>query len=264
MEASRGADSFQASGDAYDRFMGRYSRSLAPAFADSVGVVSGQSVLDLGCGPGALTRVLVERLGAHAVSACDPSPSFVAECSARHPGVDVRLGQAEAVPFDDASVDGTLSQLVLHFVTDPARAAAEIRRVVRPGGTVAACVWDFAEGMELLRLFWDAALAVDPGAPDEARTLRFGAEGEIAEWLTVAGFEQVEETTLAVSSTYEDFDELWSGFLAGIGPAGSFCVGLPDAVRSELRSELFDRLGSPSGGFTLGAMARSARGRQPN
>ncbi len=264
MEASRGARSFHATGEAYDRFMGRYSKPLAPAFADAAGVAGGQSVLDVGCGPGALTGVLVERLGAHAVSACDPSPSFVAECSARHPGVDVRLGQAEAVPFDDGSVDSALLQLVLHFVADPARAGAELRRVVRPSGIVAACVWDFAEGMELLRLFWDAALAVDPGAPDEARTLPFGAEGEIAEWLTAAGFHEVEETTLAVSTTYQDFDELWAGLLAGIGPAGSFCVGLPDAVRSELRSELHDRLGSPSGGFTLEAMARSARGRRPN
>ncbi len=262
MEASRGAGSFHATGDAYDRFMGRYSRPLASAFADAAGVAGGQSVLDIGCGPGALTGVLVERLGAHAVAACDPSPSFVAECATRHPGVDVRLGSAETVPFGDASVDGALAQLVLHFVTDPARAAAEIWRVLRPGGTVAACVWDFAEGMEMLRLFWDAALAVDSDAPDEARALPFGAAGEIAEWLTTAGFDEVEDTTLAVSSTYADFDELWSGFLAGIGPAGSFCVGLPDAVRSELRGELFARLGSPSGAFTLNAMARSARGRR--
>ncbi len=182
-------------------------------------------------------------------------------CRARAAGVDVRLGPAEAIPFDDGSFDCVLSQLVLHFVTEPRRAAEEFRRVVRPGGLVAACVWDFAAGMEMLRHFWDAALTVDPHAPDEARTMRFGRQGEIAELLDTAGFDDVVETTLHVSSTYAGFDELWSGFLAGIGPAGSFCLSLPDADRAAVRSELFSRVGSPSGPFSLGATARCAHAR---
>src|SRR3954447_14758469 len=169
MDANDSARSFLATGRAYDGFMGRYSRPLAVAFADHAGLPAGRTALDVGCGPGALTGVLVDRLGAGAVSAFDPSPPFVAECAARHPGVDVREGRVEAIPFDDAGFDGALAQLVLHFVPEPAQAGRELRRVLRPGGVAAACVWDFAEGMQMLRHFWDAALVIDPHAPDEAR-----------------------------------------------------------------------------------------------
>jgi len=264
MDAPDGARSFLATGQAYDRFMGRYSRSLAAAFADAAGVSAGQSVLDVGCGPGALTGVLAARVGASQVSAFDPSPPFVAECAARYPGISVREGRAEDIPFDDARFDCVLAQLVLHFVTDPARCAHELRRVLRPDGVAAACVWDFAEGMQMLRLFWDAALTLDPSVPDEARTLRFGREGEIADWLVVAGFRDVTETTLNVSSTYASFEELWGGFLAGIGPAGSYCVSLVEEQRVALREELFRRVGSPAGSFSLAAKARCASGRSPH
>lgn len=263
METPEGARSFLTSGNAYDGFMGRYSRPLADVFADAVGVSRGHTALDVGCGPGALTGVLVDRLGVDAVFACDPSAPFVAECAARHPGVDVRLGRAEAVPFDDGRFDVSLAQLVLHFVTDPEQAARELQRVVRPGGLVGACMWDFAEGMEMLRHFWDAALTIDPNAPDEARTLRFGRQGEIVALFEGAGLEHIVETTLHVSTRYDSFDEFWSGFLAGIGPAGVFCVALSDEARAALREELFRRVGSPAGPFTLGAMARSAHGRVP-
>jgi SAM-dependent methyltransferase len=262
IEPAEGARSFLASGGAYDAYMGRYSRPQAVAFADAVGVTAGQSALDVGCGPGALTGVLVDRLGADSVSACDPSAPFVDACTARHPGVDVRLGRAEAIPFDDSRFDRAMAQLVLHFVSDPVQAARELRRVLRPGGVVGACVWDFAAGMEMLRAFWDAALTVDPQAPDEARSLRFGRQGEIAELLDSAGFLDVTETTLEVASTYEDFDELWSGFLLGIGPAGAFCVSLANQQRAAVREALFERVGSPVGPFTLRAVARCAIGRR--
>lgn len=263
MDAVDGARQFQASGRDYDGFMGRYSRVLAVAFADSAQVAAGQVALDVGCGPGALTGELVRRLGAASVRAVDPSEPFVADCHDRHPGVDVRVGRAEALPFDDATVDRVLSQLVLHFVSDPDRVAAELARVLRPGGVAAACVWDFAEGMQMLRLFWDAALAVRPDAPDEATHLAFGGPGEIAGLLESAGFDHVRETTLVVTSTYADFAELWAGFEAGIGPAGGFLVGLERARQAAVRTELFTRLGRPSGAFTLQAVARSARGTKP-
>lgn len=262
METPEGARSFLTSGNAYDGFMGRYSQPLAMVFADAVGVAPGQSALDVGCGPGALTSVLVDLLGADSVFACDPSAPFVTECATRFAGVDVRLGRAEELPFEDARFDIALAQLVLHFVSDPEQAAAEMRRVVRPGGIVGACMWDFAEGMEMLRHFWDAALTVDPEAPDEARTLRFGRQGEIVALFESAGLQDVVETKLHVSSRYDSFDELWSGFLAGIGPAGVFCVALSDERRAALRDELLRRVGSPAGSFTLGAMARSAHGRR--
>ena len=177
MDDTEGARTFAVAGTTYDSFMGRYSVDLAPGFADAAGVSAGDRALDVGCGPGALTGILVSRLGPDAVYAFDPSATFRDACAARHPGVLVKLGRAESIPFADQIVDHALAQLVLHFVSDPRRAAMEMARVVRPGGTVAACVWDFANGMEMLRQFWDAALSIDPDAPDEARVLRFGRPG---------------------------------------------------------------------------------------
>lgn len=258
MDEVDGARTFGVAGSAYDSFMGRYSIALADRFADAAGVQPGQTAVDVGCGPGALTGVLVERLGAGAVAACDPSPGFLADCEARHPGIECKSGRAESIPFEPGRFDHAMAQLVLHFVSEPEQAAREMARVVRPGGVVSACVWDFAAGMEMLRGFWDAALAIDPDAPDEARTLRFGRPGEIADLFVSVGMSDIVESTLQVSSTYTSFDELWDSFLAGVGPAGSYAVALSDEDRRRLRAELFRRFGSPSGSFTLGAIARCA------
>lgn len=258
------ADTFaDASSDGYDSFMGRYSEPLAGRFADFVDLSAGMSALDVGCGPGALTTVLADRLGPASVTAIDPSPPFVAACARRCPDVDVRSGGAEEVPLPDGSFDAVLSQLVLHFVGEPARAGEEFRRVLRPRGLAAACVWDFTEEMEMLRHFWDAALTVDADAPDEARVLRFGREGELAAWLTDAGFVDVEEVDLHVSAEYSDFGELWAGFRHGIGPAGAYCRSLTDETRASVEREMFRRVGSPTGGFSLAATARAAKGRSP-
>lgn len=259
MSVVDGARSFLVTGPAYDGFMGRYSGPLAVAFADLTGVVRGGSALDVGCGPGALTGVLVDRLGAGCVSAMDPSPPFVAECSARHRGVTVLEGRAEDLPFRDGGFDYVLAQLVLHLVSDPRRSVEEFRRVLRPGGIAAACVWD--GGMQMLRAFWEAASQFDPGAPEAARTLRRWGPGELSRLLASAGFCDVVETTLDVSAAYAGFEELWAGFLAGIGPAGSYCVGLTREQRAALRDELFRRLGSPAGAFRLSARARYVSGR---
>lgn len=152
---------------------------------------------------------------------------------------------------------------MLHFVADPAAAAGEFARVLRPGGVVAACVWDFERGMRMLRHFWDAALTVDPAAPDEARTMRFGRPGEIAELFDTAGLEDVVETTLEVTVAYGAFDQLWSGFLAGVGPAGAYCVALDDDRQAAVRDDLYRGIGSPAGGFELTATARAVSARTP-
>lgn len=258
-----GARSFQQPGEVYDLFMGRYSQALAPEFAAAAGVARGSRALDVGCGPGALTSVLVERLGAAGVTAVDPSEPFVASCRTRHPGVDVRVGRAEDLPVEDSAHDLVLAQLVLHFTSDPAAAAAEMTRAVRPGGTVGACVWDVTGGMEMLSLYWEAARTLDPVAPDEARTLRFGRPGEIAELFDEAGLVDIEEGTLEVASTFRDVEELWSGFLAGIGSAGLHCLSLTEGDRARLRTEVEHRLGHPDRPFTLGAVARCALARRP-
>ncbi len=260
MAEVEGTHTFKAPADAYDAFMGRYSRQLAPAFADYCRVQPGQRLLDVGCGPGAFAAVAIERLGLTAVSAVDPTPHFVAAARDRHPGLDVQQAPAEALPHEDGQFDVAVAQLVFHFVSDPEQGVREMSRVVRAGGTVGAAVWDFAQGMELLRAFWDASLTVWPDAPDEERTVRFGRERELADLLSSAGLEDVDETTLTISSTYESFDELWSSLLSGIGPAGAYLVTKAPDERDAVRHEMYERVGRPGGPFALDAVARVARG----
>jgi len=159
---------FDVTADAYARFMGRYSEPLAVQFAELAGAQAGHRALDVGCGPGALTTQLVERLGAEAVSAIDPSPSFVAAIRARFPEVDVQSGVAEHLPFPDDCFDLALAQLVVHFMTDAVSGLLEMARVTRPGGLVAVCVWDHAGDRSPLSTFWRAVRDNDPGARDEA------------------------------------------------------------------------------------------------
>ena len=255
-----GAQTFRSSGESYDRFMGRYSAPLAVTFADAAGIDSGQSALDVGCGPGALIAELVRRLGVENVAAVDPSESFVEACRRRHPAAEVKLGRAEKLPYPDDGFDTALAQLVLHFVDDPRAAAEEMGRVVRPGGVVGACVWDMGGGMRMLRLFWDSARALDPSSPDEAG-LGFVRDGEIAELFERVGLTDVRSGALDVEARYEDFDEFWTPFLGATGPAGSFVASLDVERQARLRDDLRVRLGSPGGPFTLGARAWYAIGR---
>ena len=179
----------------------------------------------------------------------------------RLPGVDAQVGRAEELPYAAGRFDAALAQLVLHFVEDAEATAREMRRVVRPGGVVAACVWDFGGGMRMLRLFWDAALALDPDAPDEERTRPFGRDGEIAELFERAGLEDVERGLLQIEASYEDFDDFWMPFLSTTGPAGVYAAALDGEHRARLRDELRTRVGSPEGPFTLTASAWYAQGR---
>jgi ubiquinone/menaquinone biosynthesis C-methylase UbiE len=159
---------FAVAAGAYDRFIGRYSVRLAPSFADFAGIAPGNRVLDVGCGPGALTTELVRRLGVAAVAAVDPSEQFAAAASARHIGIDVRVAAAEELPFADAEFDAAFAQLVVHFMNDPVRGLAEMARVTRNGGALAACVWDHAGGQTPLAPFWHAVHELDPNAADES------------------------------------------------------------------------------------------------
>jgi SAM-dependent methyltransferase len=258
---SQGASRFTVSGEVYDRFMGRYSTLLAVPFADAAGIEAGQKALDVGSGPGALTAELVRRLGAANVSAVDPAPQFVDVVRQRLHGVEAEVGRAEELPFADGRFDAALAQLVLHFVDDAGTTAREMKRVVRPAGVVAACGWDFGGGMRMLRLFWDAALAIDPDAPDEERTRPFGHEGEIAELFAGAGLQGIESGSLEVAVAYEDFDDFWTPFLSTTGPAGVYIASLDEQRRARLRDDLRVRVGSPEGPFTLPASAWYAIGR---
>ena len=252
---------FAVAGAAYDRFMGRYLPTLAPAFADVAGVTAGQRALDVGCGPGGLTGELVARLGAEAVSAVDPSPPFVEACRARHPGVDVRQGVAEELPFADDAFDVTLASLVVSFMRDADAGAREMARVTTPGGTVGACMWDGGrDGMPMLDAFWRAASTLDPTITGE-RHLRGRSEGELAELLTAAGLTDVEEGSIAARAAYDSFEDLWEPFTFGVGPAGAYVARIDADRRDALRRACRVELGEPDGPFELEARAWYARGR---
>ena len=248
---------FMVGADAYDRFMGRYSTPLAPLFADFAGVDAGQRVLDVGCGPGALTAELVTRLGPAAVSAVDPSESFVGAALERHPAVDVRRAGAEQLPFDDDQFDASLAQLVVHFMADPVAGLAEMRRVTCPGGVVAACVWDHHGGGSPLSMFWKAVHQLEPGAVDQGE--RAGTrEGHLAELLRDAGLRDVEAGALSVTVVHPSFEDWWEPFTIGVGPAGAYVAGLDDVGRARL-SELC-RAMQPPAPFDVTATAWTARG----
>jgi SAM-dependent methyltransferase len=266
MAGTPGAATFQAPADAYDRHIGRYGASLAAGLLRAARIRPGQRAVDVGCGPGALTQALAGRLGARQVSAVDPSAPFVEACSRRVPGADVRLSAAEALPFENGSFDAALSQLVLNFMTDAPAGAREMCRVTRRGGIVAACVWDYADGMTLLRRFWDAALRIDPdgaAAHDEGRVMRYCTPQELERLWRDAGLADVTTSELRASADYEDFDALWEPLEHGIAPSGAYAAALDPARRAALRDELRLALDSPTGPFTLSARAWCVVGRVP-
>lgn len=231
----------QVTSEAYDRFMGRFSTPLAAAFADWLGLRPGQRALDVGCGPGALTTVLVARLGAEAVEAVDPSTSFVAAMRDRLPEVPVRQAGAEDLPYPDGRFDAAVAQLVVHFMTDPVAGLREMGRVVRPGGTVAASVWDHSGGTSPLGPFWDAAAAVDPAAPGEA-DFPGAREGHLAELASAAGLTVVESSHLDVTVRCATYEDWWDPMTLGVGPVGAYVAGLDEAQRRRLREACRERL----------------------
>jgi ubiquinone/menaquinone biosynthesis C-methylase UbiE len=249
---------FTAAADHYDRYMGRYTRTLAPALADAAGVEPGMRALDVGCGPGGLTEVLAERLGAENVAAIDPAPQFAEACRARHPGADVRVGGAEDLPWQDGSFEAALACLVVAFMADADQGLREMARVTRPGGVVAGCMWDMHEGgMTMLSAFWAAAAELDPSVAGEA--VRVGTRrGDIAERMRRAGLQDVVDGELGARTDYAGFDDFWEPFTFAVGPAGQHLASLPAEQQEQMRELL--RAKMPDGPFTLTARAWYARG----
>jgi SAM-dependent methyltransferase len=263
MTETPGAATFRTSAEAYDRHVGRYGRELARALIDAAGVRPGDRALDVGCGPGALTRELVALLGAEHVAAVDPSVSFAEACRRRLPGVDVEVGSAEALPFDGGAFDHTLALLVVTVMTDPPSGVREMQRVTRPGGTVAAAVWDYAGEMTLLRRFWDAAVALDPSAADhdEGRASSATPDALGALW-SAAGLVDARVSSVVVAADYDDFEDLWQPFELGVGPAGAYASSLPVEHRAALRADFRRRLDAGEGPFRLTARAWIVAGRR--
>jgi SAM-dependent methyltransferase len=260
-----GAETFRVAAEAYDSHVGRYGSALALGLISAAGVRPGQSALDVGCGPGALTAALAERLGSDSVAAVDPSEPFARACAERVPGAQVEVGAAEALPFADGTFDVALSQLVVNFMSDAPAGVGEMRRVTRRGGAVASAVWDYAEGMTLLRRFWDAAAALDPAAAslDEGASMPYCRADELGELWREAGLEDVETSELVVEAGYSGFDDLWRPLETGVGPSGAYAAALPAEHRARLREELRERLDAGDEPFRLTARAWCVLGRVP-
>ena len=248
---------FDVAGESYDRFMGRYSTQLSAQLADLAGVAAGQRVLDVGCGPGALTAELVERVGAENVAAADPSEPFVAAARERNPGVDVRLAPAEELPFADGEFDAALAQLVVHFMADAGAGIRELARVTKPGGVVAASVWDLAGERAPISPFWVAARNLEPTVQDESG-LAGARQGHLADLFEEAGLREVEVEEQTATVEHESFDEWWRPYTFGVGPAGAYATSLPADERERLRQECERVL--PAAPFSIDATAWAVRG----
>jgi len=256
-----GASMFQVGADVYDRHVGRYTSELADRLIEAAGVEPGQHVLDVGCGPGAVTLRLAALLGGDHVAAIDPSQAFVDACRARVPQADVRTGSAEQLPFDSERFDVVLSQLVLNFMADAPAAVSEMRRVAKRGAAIAAATWDYAEGMTFLRRFWDAARSLGPAARDEGAVMRYCTPSELYELWTQAGLSDVATGELHTSAAYGSFEEMWQPLESGLGPSGAHVKELDPGGRSALKQRFHELLGSPRGAFTLDARAWYVTGR---
>ncbi len=252
---------FDVSAQAYDRFMGRYSAPLSPQLADLAGVAAGQRALDVGCGSGMLTAELVGRLGAGSVAAIDPSARFVEAVRERFPGIDVRQGAAESLPYGDGEFGAALSQLVVHFMRDPATGLREMARVTRPGGAVAASVWDLAGGRAPISPFWRAAVALDPNARGEM-AVAGGRAGHLEALFAEAGLEDVHGVEHPAVVQHPTFDDWWEPFTLGVGPAGSYLVGLDEERQTAVRERSRAEVGN--GPFSLPAFVWAVRGVSPS
>jgi SAM-dependent methyltransferase len=255
-----------AAGDSYEPYVGRWSRLVAAEFVSWLSVPAKSDWLDVGCGTGALTRVILETADPRTVRGVDPSPNFIEYARARISGrlVSFEVGDAQAIPIADASVDAAVAGLVLNFVPAVADAVSEMTRVVRPERVVAAYVWDYAGKMELMRYFWDSAVALDPAAStlDEGRRFPICSEPALTELFThAAALQSVEVRPIDIPTHFRDFDDYWSPFLGGQGPAPGYAMSLDEGRRNLLRDRIRAALPvSPDGTIELVARAWAVKG----
>ena len=257
--------SIWASGSPYEQYVGRWSRLVAREFLDWLAVPDGSQWLDVGCGTGALSEAILHQAAPDGLVGCDPSEGFLAHARAEIVDARVRFEQADAraLPFEDRQFDAVVGGLMLNFVPEPERALAEMTRVTRPGGTTAVYVWDYAGEMQLMRQFWDAAAALDPGARDLDEGIRFPIcqSAPLARLFEGAGLEDVRTRSIDVPTVFRDFDDYWSPFLGAQGPAPSYVMSLDEPRRDALRDRVRASLpAAEDGSIHLRARAWAARG----
>lgn len=254
-----------ADGDAYERYVGRWSRLVAVDFLDWLGIAPGRRWLDVGCGTGALTAAILDRCAPEEVLGIDPSPAQVATAAEGVPDPRARFAVGDATHLPEVTVDAVVSGLVLNFVPDPV-AALEAMGGAAPGGVVAAYVWDYAGKMELIRAFWDTAVALDPAAAPAAEGTQFAMcrPDRLERLWSDAGMSQIAVHQIDVPTTFHDFDDCWTPFLGGQGPAPAYAMSLPESDRDRLREALRAQLPvAPDGSIHLNARAWAVRGRGP-
>ena len=252
----------------YERFMGRWSRLLAPHFIAFAGVRNGDRVLDVGTGTGSVAAAVEASMPASQIVGVDPSKGFIAyaQKNAKSARVRYEVGDAQALNYKDASFDNTLALLVMNFIPDHGKAIAEMRRVTRSQGVVSACVWDYDQGMQMLRFFWDEAIALDPAIePKDERHMKLSRQGQLGDLWKKAGLINVREEPLVIDQTYSSFDDYWESFTQGAGPGGAYVVSLPEDRRRQLEARMRKRLlgDRADGSFTLKARAWCVRGEVP-
>jgi SAM-dependent methyltransferase len=252
----------------YERFMGRWSRLLAPRFIAFAGVKNGDRVLDVGTGTGSAAAAVEASMPKSEIVGIDPSQGFIAyaQKNAKTTRSRFEVGDGQALKFKDASFDQTLALLVMNFIPDHNKAIAEMRRVTRPQGIVSACVWDYNEGMQMLRFFWDEAVAIEPAIePKDERHMKLSRQGQLGDLWRKAGLVNVQEAPLAIDQAYASFNDYWEPFTKGAGPGGAFVVSLAADRRQQLEVRMRKRLlgDRPDGPFTLKARAWCVRGEVP-
>ena len=249
-----------AAGNLYEPYVGRWSRLVARELLAWLRVDAGKDWLDVGCGTGALTQTILQHGRPRSVRGIDPSAGFVeyAKAHVRNPAASFEVGDAQSLSGGEKSFDVAVAALVLNFVPQPARAVAEMARVVRPGGTVAAYVWDYAGKMELMRYFWDAAVALDRAALDldEGRRFPICQPAPLAELFSRAGLRDVEVRPIDVPTRFRDFDDYWSPILGGQGPAPGHAMALSEERRGVLRDRIRANLPTAQDG-TISLIARA-------
>ena len=268
MSTDTAAPDSWAGANRYEAYVGRWSRHVARRFVRALGVVDGGRWLDVGCGTGAVTSAVLDLCAPAAVVGVDPAPDFLARAAGtiRDPRVSFREGDALHLPADGSRFDAVVSGLVLNFVTDRAGALTAMAAAARGGGVVAAYVWDYAEGMQFMRHFWDAAIACDPAAAvhDEGARFPFTRPGPLWELFSGAGLEDVVTEPIDVPTVFADFDDYWGPFLGGTGPAPAYAATLRTQELAALRNEVRAHLPVASdGSIALTARAWSVRGSVP-
>lgn len=249
----------------YERFMGRWSRLLAPRYIAFAGIKNGDRVLDVGTGTGSVAAAAEASMPKSEIVGIDPSAEFIAyaQKNAKSTRARFEVGDGQALKFKDASFDHTMSLLVMNFIPDHNKAIAEMRRVTRPQGIVSSCVWDYDAGMQMLRFFWDEAVALDPTIePKDERHMKLSRQGQLGDLWRKAGLVNVREEPLVIDQPFSSFNDYWEPFTKGVGPGGAFVVSLSEDRRQQLEARMRKRLlgDRQDGPFTLKARVWCVRG----